>query len=107
MHTTTQRLIVDIFICWLILIMNRYADFVWARMVVITRIFGMTIKGNATDGLVPMADMLNHRRPGTVSCYYQYPLLQAVSSHLISTIHPYIHHRIPHGHMMMLLVASL
>lgn len=42
-----------------------YTDFVWARMVVITRIFGMTIKGNATDGLVPMADMLNHRRPGT------------------------------------------
>lgn len=45
---------------------DSYADFVWARMVVITRIFGMTIKGNATDGLVPMADMLNHRRPGTV-----------------------------------------
>jgi len=42
-----------------------YAEFVWARMVVITRIFGMTIKGLATDGLVPMADMLNHRRPGT------------------------------------------
>jgi histone-lysine N-methyltransferase SETD3 len=40
-----------------------YDEFVWARLVVITRIFGLTIKGDKTDGLVPMADMLNHRRP--------------------------------------------
>merc|ERR1712130_732135 len=38
-------------------------DFVWARLVVITRIFGLVIDGVKTDGLVPMADMLNHRRP--------------------------------------------
>jgi len=30
---------------------------------VITRIFGLVIDGVKTDGLVPMADMLNHRRP--------------------------------------------
>ena len=38
-------------------------DFVWARLVVITRIFGLIIDGNKTDGLVPYADMLNHKRP--------------------------------------------
>lgn len=40
-----------------------HVDFVWARLVVITRIFGLVIEGNKTDGLVPYADMLNHRRP--------------------------------------------
>jgi len=38
-------------------------DFVWARLVIITRIFGMVIDGVKTEGLVPMADMLNHKRP--------------------------------------------
>ena len=28
----------------------------------ITRIFGLVINGTKTDGLVPYADMLNHRR---------------------------------------------
>jgi len=41
----------------------RYEEFVWARIAVITRIFGLTINGRETDGLVPMADMLNHKRP--------------------------------------------
>ena len=36
-------------------------DFIWARLVVITRIFGLVIDEVKTDGLVPMADMLNHR----------------------------------------------
>lgn len=40
-----------------------HKEFVWARLVVITRIFGLVIDGIKTDGLVPMADMLNHRRP--------------------------------------------
>jgi len=40
-----------------------HEDFVWARLVVITRIFGLVIEGNKTDGLVPYADMLNHKRP--------------------------------------------
>lgn len=40
-----------------------HEEFVWARLVVITRIFGLVIEGNKTDGLVPYADMLNHKRP--------------------------------------------
>jgi histone-lysine N-methyltransferase SETD3 len=40
-----------------------HEQFIWARLVVITRIFGLVIKGNKTDGLVPYADMLNHKRP--------------------------------------------
>jgi histone-lysine N-methyltransferase SETD3 len=40
-----------------------FDDFVWARLVVISRIFGITVKGKKTDGLVPLADMLNHKRP--------------------------------------------
>lgn len=38
-------------------------EFIWARLVVITRIFGLVIDSIKTDGLVPMADMLNHMRP--------------------------------------------
>lgn len=39
-------------------------DFIWARHVVITRIFGMSIEKDVkTNGLVPMADMLNHKQP--------------------------------------------
>jgi len=38
-------------------------EFIWARFVVITRIFGLVIEGNKTDGLVPYADMLNHKKP--------------------------------------------
>lgn len=40
-----------------------HEEFVWARLVVITRIFGMQIDNNKTDGLVPYADMLNHKVP--------------------------------------------
>jgi histone-lysine N-methyltransferase SETD3 len=35
--------------------------------VVITRIFGLVVNNNKTDGLVPMADMLNHKRPRETS----------------------------------------
>jgi histone-lysine N-methyltransferase SETD3 len=38
-------------------------EFVWARLVVITRQFGVTVDGVETDGLVPYADMLNHKLP--------------------------------------------
>lgn len=41
-----------------------HAEFVWARLVVITRIFGLIIRGIKTDGLVPYADMLNHKKGG-------------------------------------------
>lgn len=33
------------------------------RMMVSSRIFGITVEGVKTDGFVPYADMLNHRRP--------------------------------------------
>lgn len=56
-------------------------DFIWARTVVITRVFGFTVSvpsgssrtgrvPHKTDGLVPMADMLNHRRPRETSWNY-------------------------------------
>jgi len=38
-----------------------HLEFVWARLAVITRIFGLKIRGHKTDGLVPYADMLNHK----------------------------------------------
>jgi len=44
-----------------------YLDFFWGRLAVITRIFGFTVNGHKTDGLVPMADMLNHKRPEETS----------------------------------------
>lgn len=44
-----------------------HEEFVWARLVVITRIFGLVIKGNKTDGLAPYADMLNHKVPKETS----------------------------------------
>lgn len=45
-------------------------EFIWARSVVITRIFGLMINNAKTDGLVPMADMLNHKRPRETSWTY-------------------------------------
>ena len=33
------------------------------RMMVASRIFGINVNGVKTDGFVPYADMLNHRRP--------------------------------------------
>jgi hypothetical protein len=38
-------------------------DFMWARMIVASRNFGITVDGVRTDALVPYADMLNHLRP--------------------------------------------
>lgn len=40
------------------------------RMMVSSRIFGMNILGKKTDGFVPMADMLNHKRPKQTSWTY-------------------------------------
>lgn len=44
-----------------------YLDFFWARIAVITRVFGFEVKGRKTEGLVAMADMLNHKRPNETS----------------------------------------
>jgi len=38
-------------------------EFLWARMVVASRNFGIVVDGVRTDALVPYADMLNHSRP--------------------------------------------
>jgi len=48
-----------------------YEEFVWGRLVVITRIFGLVINGLKTDGLVPYADMLNHKRPRQTKWTYE------------------------------------
>jgi histone-lysine N-methyltransferase SETD3 len=44
-----------------------HLDFFWARIAVITRVFGFEVKGKKTEGLVAMADMLNHKRPNETS----------------------------------------
>jgi len=44
-----------------------YLDFFWARVAVITRVFGFEVRGKKTEGLVAMADMLNHKRPNETS----------------------------------------
>lgn len=47
-------------------------DFIWARIVVITRVFGFKLDDkNSTEGLVPMADMLNHRQPPGTSWQFE------------------------------------
>lgn len=38
-------------------------DFVWARVAVITRAFAVRVAGDLMDALVPIGDLLNHRRP--------------------------------------------
>jgi protein-histidine N-methyltransferase len=45
-------------------------DFSMVRMAVSSRIFGMQIDEIKTDGFVPLADMLNHRRPRQTSWNY-------------------------------------
>ncbi|APR78793.1 Hypothetical protein A7982_04140 [Minicystis rosea] len=41
------------------------AAFVWARLCASTRVFSLTIDGQKTEALVPLADMLNHHRPAS------------------------------------------
>ena len=45
-------------------------EFSKVRMAVSSRIFGMVIDSEKTDGFVPLADMLNHRRPRQTSWNY-------------------------------------
>jgi histone-lysine N-methyltransferase SETD3 len=47
-----------------------YEKFVWARMIVSSRIFGIIINGKKTDALVPIADMLNHKIPKMTSWFF-------------------------------------
>ena len=39
-------------------------------MIVSSRIFGIQVNGVKTDGFVPYADMLNHKRPKQTTWYY-------------------------------------
>jgi len=48
-----------------------YEQFVWARLTVITRIFGVTIAGQKTHALVPLADLFDHKLPRETSWTYQ------------------------------------
>jgi histone-lysine N-methyltransferase SETD3 len=48
-----------------------YEDFVWARQVVITRIFGYGSGETKDSGLVPYADMLNHKLPCETSWMWE------------------------------------
>ena len=43
--------------------MHSLADFLWAQLAVQTRIFTVSIGGKRTQAMVPVADMLNHKRP--------------------------------------------
>ena len=39
-------------------------------MITCSRIFGITVNGVKTDGVVPYADMLNHKRPRQTTWFY-------------------------------------
>lgn len=43
-----------------------YAEFMWAKVSVTTRIFSLEIDGKVTQGMVPIADLMNHRTPKEV-----------------------------------------
>jgi len=58
-----------------------YLEFFWARLAVITRIFGFEVNGRKTDGLVAMADMLNHKRPNETTWHFD----QSLNSFTITT----------------------
>lgn len=45
-------------------------EYTEVRMIVASRIFGITVNGTKTDAFVPYADMLNHKRPRETSWYY-------------------------------------
>ncbi|KAL4487539.1 hypothetical protein ABPG72_007059 [Tetrahymena utriculariae] len=49
---------------------NTFEDFCWARMTASSRVFGLQINEQKTDAFVPLADMLNHRRPKQTSWQY-------------------------------------
>ena len=49
---------------------HTFKEFCWARMTAASRIFGIVIGDLKTDAFVPLADMLNHRRPKQTSWSY-------------------------------------
>ena len=47
-----------------------YLKFCQARLLISSRIFGISINDNKTDVLAPFADLLNHKRPRQTQWYY-------------------------------------
>ena len=47
-----------------------FEKFCQARLIVSSRVFGISINNVKTDALVPFADLLNHRRPRQTQWYY-------------------------------------
>lgn len=56
--------------------------FSWARMIVCSRNFGLTVHGVKTAALVPFADMLNHYRPRETSWTFD----QSIDSFTITSL---------------------
>jgi histone-lysine N-methyltransferase SETD3 len=48
-----------------------FEEFVWARLTVASRVFGITIAGCKTQALVPGADLLNHQFPAETCWGYE------------------------------------
>lgn len=48
-----------------------FEEFVWARLTVASRVFGITLAGRKMQALVPGADLLNHRFPAETCWGYQ------------------------------------
>ena len=59
-------------LCEYIPLFNQFTfdQFMEARMIISSRIFGISINNNKTDVLVPYADLLNHKRPRQTQWYY-------------------------------------
>lgn len=47
-------------------------EYIWARTIVITRVFGFKVNGVQESGLVPLADMLNHQHPDQVNTSWSF-----------------------------------
>jgi histone-lysine N-methyltransferase SETD3 len=47
-----------------------FKEYMEKRLLVASRIFGISVEGHKTDGFVPYADMLNHKRPRETSWTY-------------------------------------
>ena len=47
-----------------------FVEYQQMRLLVASRIFGISVNGHKTDGFVPYADMLNHKRPRETSWTY-------------------------------------
>lgn len=66
--------------------------FAWARMIVCSRNFGLTINGIQTSAMVPFADMLNHYRPReTAWCYDEESGAFQITSLVNLTVYNYIY----------------